>query len=38
MRSDPYALPEALVAAQRWDSARSALGEALADATPTTRD
>ncbi len=30
MRSDPYALPEALVAAQRWDSARSALGEALA--------
>jgi tetratricopeptide (TPR) repeat protein len=28
--SDPYALPEALVAAQRWDSARSALGEALA--------
>ena len=30
MRSDPYALSEALVAAQRWDSARSALGEALA--------
>jgi tetratricopeptide (TPR) repeat protein len=28
--SDPYALSEALVAAQRWDSARSALGEALA--------
>ena len=30
MTSDQYALPEALVAAQRWDSARSALGEALA--------
>ncbi len=30
MRTDPYALPEALVAAQRWDAARSALGEALA--------
>lgn len=30
MTSDPYALPEALVTAQRWESARSALGEALA--------
>lgn len=30
MRPDPYAVPEALVAAQRWDSARSAIGEALA--------
>lgn len=30
MTSDSYALPEALVAAERWDSARSALGEALA--------
>ncbi len=27
---DPYGLPEALVAAQRWDSARQALGESLA--------
>ena len=30
MSSDPYGLPEALVSAQRWDSARAALGEALA--------
>lgn len=30
MTSDQYALPEALVAAQRWDTARAALGEALA--------
>ena len=30
MRPDPYAVPDALVAAQRWDSARSAIGEALA--------
>ena len=28
--ADPYSLPEALVAAQRWDAARAALGEALA--------
>lgn len=30
MSSNPYALAEALVAAERWDAARTAIGEALA--------
>ena len=30
MSADPYSLPEALVAAQRWDAAQAALGAALA--------